>query len=77
MRSLEAKDGRGALQPVINREGHLKSLRWGKLAIPFAHAKTRAEREEMARLEALVAEGKLLSCRIVRTTIRGRVSFRA
>lgn len=34
LRSLEAKDGRGALQPVINREGHLKSLRWGSSPSP-------------------------------------------
>ncbi|MHB8556334.1 MAG: zinc ribbon domain-containing protein, partial [Candidatus Dormibacteria bacterium] len=77
LRSLEAKDGHGALQPVSNGAGRLKSLRWGKLQIPFASPKTLAEREEMARLEALIAGGKLLSCRIVSTIVRGRATFRA
>ncbi|MHB8325173.1 MAG: nuclease/transposase family protein, partial [Candidatus Dormibacteria bacterium] len=78
IRSLECKDGCGLLRVKANQGGELGGLQWGKgLAVPFAQPKSLGEQAELDRITALVTAGKLISCRITRTKVRGRWAYRA
>ena len=81
LHSLSAKDGHGALRPKTDAPGRLVGLQWGAgFVIPIA-APTRSGRRgreqgaELAQIEALIAAGKVLSTRIVRTVINGRDAY--
>lgn len=82
LRSLSAKDGHGALRPKTDEAGRLVGLQWGAgFVIPIAEPATSGRRgseqqAELAEIEALVAAGKVLSARIVRTVIAGRDTYR-
>ncbi len=82
LRSLAGKDGNGALRPKTDAAGHLVGLQWGAgLVIPIAAPATtgrrgREQRTEFAEIEALIAADRVLSTRIVRTTINGRETYR-
>jgi hypothetical protein len=82
LHSLSAKDGNGALRPKIDAVGRLVGLQWGAgFVIPIAAAARSGRRggeqqAELAEIEALIAAGKVLSTRIVRTVINGRDSYR-
>jgi putative transposase len=82
LRSLAAKDGNGALRPKTDAAGRLVGLQWGAgfvIAIAPAAASGRRGREQRAELgeiEALIAAGKVLSTRIVRTVIDGADTYR-
>jgi hypothetical protein len=82
LHSLAAKDGNGALRPTTDAAGRLVGLQWGAgfviaTAAP-AHSGRRAKEQqaELAEIEALIAAGKVLSTRIVRTAINGRDTYR-
>jgi hypothetical protein len=82
LHSLSAKDGNGALRPKVDASGRLVGLRWGAglvIAITAPAQSGRRGKEQQAELseiEALIAAGKVLSARIVRTVINGRDTFR-
>ncbi|MBV8861261.1 MAG: transposase, partial [Mycobacterium sp.] len=82
LHSLAAKDGNGALRPRTDEAGRLIGLQWGAgfvIAIaPPAQTGRRGKEEqtELAEIEALIAVGKVLSTRIVRTVISGRDTYR-
>ncbi|WP_307857427.1 transposase [Mycobacterium sp. SM1] len=82
LRSLAAKDGNGALRPNTDDAGRLIGLQWGAgFVVPIAApAQTgrrgKEQRAELAEIEALIAAGKVLSTRIVRTVINGRDTYR-
>lgn len=82
LRSLAAKDGNGALRPKTDEAGRLLGLQWGAgfvvaIALPAASARRGTEQQtELAEIEALIAAGKVLSTRIVRTVINGRDTYR-
>jgi putative transposase len=82
LRSLAAKDGNGALRPKSDESGRLVGLQWGAgFVIPIAAAAQSGRRgmeqqAELAQIEALIAAGKVLSARIVRTVIDGRDTYR-
>lgn len=82
LRSLAAKDGRGALRPKTNAAGRLIGLQWGAgfvipIAAPAQTGRRRKEQQtELAEIEAQIAAGKVLSTRIVRTVIGGRDTYR-
>ena len=82
LRSLGCKDVNGALQPVLI-DGILAGLRWGKgnlLAVAPVTSKGRKGREQRAELAAIAgiaAAGDVLSCRIVKTMVRGNATYRA
>lgn len=82
LRSVAAKDGHGALRPKTDTAGALIGLQWGAgFVIPIAApAQTgrrgREQHTELAEIEALIAAGKVLSTRIVRTVIDGRDTHR-
>jgi hypothetical protein len=82
LHSLAAKDGNGALRPKIDAAGRLVGLQWGAgFVIPIAApARTgrrgKEHQAEQAEIEALIAAGKVLSTRIVRTVINGRDTYR-
>ncbi|HEX9498432.1 MAG TPA: transposase, partial [Mycobacterium sp.] len=75
LHSLSAKDGNGALRPYVDRNGRLVGLQWGcGFVIPIAEAaqsdrRGKEQQVELAEIEALIAEGRVLSTRIVRTVI--------
>jgi hypothetical protein len=75
LHSLAAKDGNGALRPKIDASGRLVGLQWGAgfvlpIAAPAPSGRRGKEQQaELAEIEALIAEGKVLSTRIVRTVI--------
>jgi putative transposase len=79
---LAAKDGHGALRPKIDEAGALVGLQWGAgFVIPIAPVaasgrRGRQQQAELAKIEALVANGKARSTRIVRTVINGRDTYR-
>ena len=76
LRSLECKDLFGFVQPVMDG-GQLVGVRWGKdLVLGVAQPRSEAEAHELARLSCLLASGELLSCRIVRTRIGSRWTYR-
>jgi putative transposase len=79
--SLASKDGNGALRPKTDAAGRLIGLQWGAgFVIPIAAAAVSGRRGkqqvELAEIEALIAAGKVLSTRIVRTVINGRDTYR-
>lgn len=83
LHSLSAKDGNGALRPKTDAAGRLIGLQWGAgFVIPIAKPaaatgrRGREQQTELAEIEALIDSGKVLSTRIVRTTINGRETYR-
>jgi len=83
LHSLAAKDGNGALRPKTDPlTGALVGLQWGKgVLIPIAAPagggrRGKQQQAELAEIEALIAGGKVLSARIVRTVISGRETYR-
>lgn len=82
LHSLAAKDGHGALRPKTDEAGALVGLQWGAgFVIPIAPAgasgrRGREQQAELAEIGALIAAGKVLSTRIVRTVINGRDTYR-
>jgi putative transposase len=82
LHSLAAKDGHGALRPRTDELGRLVGLQWGggfviPVAAPTASGRRGKEQQaELAEIEALIAAGKVLSTRIVRTVINGRDTYR-
>jgi putative transposase len=81
LHSLSANDGNGALRPYVDRDGRLVGLQWGAgFVIPIAKPaqsgrRGQEQRAELAEIEALIAAGKVLSTRIVRTVISGRDTY--
>ena len=79
---VAAKDGQGALRPNVDAAGLLVGLQWGAgFVVPIAApAQTgrrgKEQQAELAEIEALIAAGKVLSTRIVRTKINGRDTYR-
>jgi putative transposase len=82
LRSLAAKDGNGALRPKTDAVGRLVGLQWGAgFVIPIAPAaasgrRGKEQQAELTEIETLIAAGKVLSTRIVRTVINGRDTYR-
>lgn len=82
LHSLAAKDSHGALRPTTDTDGVLVGLQWGAgfvIAIAPVAGGGRRGREQAAELdqiEGLIAAGKVLSTRIVRTVIGGRATYR-
>jgi putative transposase len=82
LHSLAAKDGNGAPRPKIDAAGRLIGLQWGsEFVIPIACAvasgrRGKEQQSELTEIETLVAAGKVLSTRIVRTVINGRDTYR-
>jgi hypothetical protein len=82
LHSLASKDGNGALRPKLDAAGRLVGLQWGAgfvvpIAAPAASGRRGEEQQaELAEIEALIAAGKVLSARIVRTVINGRDTYR-
>jgi putative transposase len=82
LHSLAAKDGNGALRPKTDGAGRLVGLQWGAgfvipIAVPAESGRRGKEQQaELAEIEALIAAGKVLSTRIVRTVINGRDTYR-
>ena len=82
LHSLASKDGNGALRPKVDADGRLVGLQWGSgFVIPTAEpAQTgrrgKEQQAEMAEIEALIAAGRVLHTRIVRTVIAGRDTYR-
>jgi putative transposase len=82
LHSLSAKDGNGALRPKVDASGRLVGLQWGAgfvvaIAAPADSGRRGKEQHtELAEIEALIAAGKVLSTRIVRTVINGRDTYR-
>jgi putative transposase len=82
LHSLAAKDGHGALRPKLDAAGRLIGLQWGAgFVIPVASAaesgrRGKEQQAELDKIEALIAAGKVLSARIVRTVINGRDTYR-
>ncbi|MDT7761162.1 MAG: hypothetical protein QOC63_582 [Mycobacterium sp.] len=82
LHSLAVKDGNGALRPRIDAAGRLVGLQWGAGLVIATCAPAQSGRRgqeqqgELAELEALIAAGKVLSTRIVRTVINGRDTYR-
>ena len=82
LHSLSSKDGNGALRAKTDACGRLLGLQWGNgsviaVAPPAAGGRRgKEQRAELAQIEALVAAGKVLYARIVRTIIAGRSTYR-
>jgi len=83
LRSMECKDRCGDISPDLV-DGRLAGVTWAKRKIAVAaipeSPTSRADREasaERARLEAIIADGRLLYVRIVRNTVRGKPTLRA
>jgi putative transposase len=82
LHSLAAKDGNGALRPKTEAAGRLVGVQWGAgFVVPIAAWATsgrrgREQRAELGEIEALIAAGKVLSTRIVRTVINRRDTYR-
>jgi putative transposase len=82
LHSLAAKDGHGALRPKTDAAGRLVGLRWGAgfviatAAPAYSGRRGREQQAELAEIEALIAAGKVLSTRIVRTVINGADTYR-
>ena len=81
LHSLAAKDGNGALRPKTDAAGQLVGLQWGAVfVVAIAAAQTgrrgKEQQAELAEIEGLIAAGKVLSTRIVRTVINGRDTYR-
>ncbi|MCI4673483.1 zinc ribbon domain-containing protein [Candidatus Mycolicibacterium alkanivorans] len=82
LHSVAAKDGNGALRPNTDDAGRLVGLQWGAgfvapIAAPAVSGRRgREQQAELAEIEALIAAGKVLSTRIVRTVINGSDTYR-
>ena len=82
LHSLAAKDGNGALRPTTDGAGRLVGLQWGAgfviaIAGPAqAGRRGKEQQAELAAIEGLIAAGKVLHTRIVRTVIAGRDTYR-
>jgi putative transposase len=82
LHSLAAKDGNGALRPKIDAAGRLIGLQWGSgFVIPIACAvasgrRGKEQQTQLTEIETLIATGKVVSTRIVRTVINGRDTYR-
>jgi hypothetical protein len=82
LHSLAANDGRGALRPKVDAVGRLVGLQWGAgfviaIAAPATSGRRGREQQvELFEIEALIAAGKVLSTRIVRTVVNGRDTYR-
>jgi putative transposase len=82
LHSLAAKDGNGALRAKTDAAGGLAGLQWGAgfvlpLAAPASSGRRgREQQTELAEIEALIAAGKVVSTRIVRTVINGADTYR-
>jgi putative transposase len=82
LHSLASKDGNGALRPKTDEAGALVGLQWGSgFVVPIAPAaasgrRGKEQQTELTEIEALIAAGKVLSTRIVRTVINGRETYR-
>ncbi len=82
LHSVAAKDGNGALRPNTDDVGRLVGLQWGAgfvapIAAPAVSGRRgREQQAELAEIEALIAAGKVLSCRIVRAVINGSDTYR-
>lgn len=82
LRSMGCKDLNGALKPVLVG-GVLDGLQWGKgevLVVAPVTSKGREGREQRAELvtiAGIITTGEVLSCRIVRTMIRGKATYQA
>lgn len=83
LHSLSAKDTNGALRPKTDPlTGALMGLQWGNgflvpIATPAQGGRRGKEQQaELAHIEALIATGKVLSARIVRTVVDGRDTYR-
>lgn len=82
LHSLAAKDGDDALGPKTDAAGRLVGLQWGAgFVVPIAPAVESGRRgkkqlAELAEIDALIADGEVLSTRIVRTVIGGRGTYR-
>ncbi len=77
LRSLEAKDGNGALRVAV-RDGVPVGLQWTHgFVIRFAPVRTRAEHVEWARIADHVGAGRVRHARIVRTLVGTKVTYRA
>lgn len=82
LHSLASKDGNGALRPVVDGAGNLTGLQWGRgLVMPIAMPaqlgrRGKEQQDEIAEINAIIRSGKVLTCRIVRTVIAGRDTYR-
>jgi putative transposase len=82
LHSLASKDGHGALRPKTDVAGWLVGLQWGEglviLIAPAAQTGRRGKEQqaELGEIEALIATRKVLSSRIVRTTVNGTDTYR-
>ena len=82
LHSLAAKDSNGALRPKTDTTDRLVGLQWGAglviaIAAPARSGRRGTEQQtELAEIESLIAAGKVLSTRIVRTVINGRDTYR-
>jgi len=82
LRSLSGKDGNGALRPKTDPAGLLVGLQWGAglvvaVAAPAQTGRSgREQQAELGEIESLIAAGRVLSTRIVRTVINGRDTYR-
>jgi len=82
LHSLASKDGNGALRPMVDADGRLVGLQWGAgFVIPIAQParmgrRGKEQQAELAEIEALIAAGKALRTRIIRTVINGRDTYR-
>lgn len=83
LRSLECKDLNGDLRPAIEdgvcvgiKQGKANTLRFAPIR-PSAGRKARDLKIERDRLLTQVAEGNVLSVRLVKTMVRGKSTFRA
>jgi hypothetical protein len=82
LHSLAAKDGNGALRPKLDTGGQLVGVQWGAgfvvaIAAPAQTGRRGKEQQaELREIEALIAAGKVLSTRIVRTVINGHDTYR-
>ncbi|MGH3561346.1 MAG: transposase, partial [Mycobacterium sp.] len=82
LHSLAAKDGHGALRPRADAAGRLVGLQWGAgfvvaSADPASTGRRGKDQQaELAEIETLIAAGKVLSTRIVRSVINGRDTYR-
>jgi putative transposase len=76
LRSMSGKDAGSAPQPVVV-DGHITTVRWGKgFFMPVAPTDA-TDAAERARLEQLLIDGRYISTRIVRASVRGRYTYRA
>ncbi|MEJ7648593.1 MAG: transposase [Nakamurella sp.] len=84
LRSLSCKDSHGSLWPS-HRDGVVLGLFWGRRQHLLAFAQPpvgggrrgREQRAEWAQVQELIVSGKVLSVAIVKSTVRGRSTYRA